>query len=65
MRQTNYTEEEAQNKLQLFEYDEISCIKDYMGITEKKALPKPVSINQQIYKEIRRKIGISNIDLQK
>lgn len=64
IRQTNYTEEEAKDKLVLFEYDEIRCIRDYMGIAEKKALPQPKSLNQQIYKEIRTKLGTTNIKLQ-
>ena len=61
LRQTNYTEQEAKEKLQLFEYDEIKCIKDYMGISEKKAPVKSVSLNQQIYTEIRKKMGTSEI----
>ena len=34
--QTNYTEEEAKEKLKLFNCDYMRVIKDYMGITEKK-----------------------------
>lgn len=66
MRQTDYTEEQAREKLTKFEYDEIRCIRDYMGIAEKKALPqKPKSLNQQIYSEIRNKLQIDSIHLQK
>ena len=36
MTQTNYTKEEATNKLILFNYDYIKVIKDYMNIPEKK-----------------------------
>jgi hypothetical protein len=53
LRQTNYTEEKAREKLQQFDYNEISVIKDYFGITEKKA-PAPIkSVNQAIYKQLR------------
>ena len=53
LRQTDYTEEKAIEKLKLFGYDEIAVIKDYMGITEKKAPPKITSVNQAIYKQLR------------
>ena len=36
MAQTNYTEEEAKEKLRLFNCDYMRVIKDYMGIPEKK-----------------------------
>ena len=53
IRQTDYNEEKAIEKLKLFGYDEIAVIKDYMGITEKKAPPKITSVNQAIYKQLR------------
>jgi hypothetical protein len=37
-------------------YDAIKCIKLYMGITEKKA-PAQVSLNQQIYRQLRNQLG--------
>ena len=40
MTQTNYTKEEATNKLILFNYDYIKVIKDYMNIPEKKTETK-------------------------
>lgn len=52
LRQTNYTAEIAREKLEKFSYDEIAVIKDYFGITEKKALPIK-SVNQAIYKQLR------------
>jgi len=52
LRQTDYTEDKAREKLQQFNYDEIAVIKDYFGITEKKA-PPITSVNQAIYKQIR------------
>jgi hypothetical protein len=60
MRQTNYDEITAKEKLNKFEYDEIRCIRDYMGITEKKAPAESKSLNQLIYKEIRNKMGVTN-----
>jgi hypothetical protein len=53
LRQTDYTEEKAREKLQQFDYNEIAVIKDYFGIAEKKA-PAPIkSVNQAIYKQLR------------
>jgi len=60
MRQTDYTEEVAQQKLLEYNDDAIKVIKHYLGITEKKALPKPVtSLNQEIYKQLRSKLDES------
>jgi ATP-dependent Lon protease len=58
MTQTNYTEEEARQKLQLFNCDYMRVLKDYMGITEKKEV-KAKSLNQEIYKQIRTKLDSS------
>jgi len=53
IRQTDYNEEIAREKLRQFDYNEVSVIKDHFGITEKKA-PSPIkSINQAIYKQLR------------
>ena len=52
LRQTDYTAEKAREKLQQFDYNEIAVIKDYFGITEKKA-PPIKSVNQAIYKQLR------------
>jgi len=59
-RQTNYTKEETREKLVLNDFDEMKCIRDYLGIPSKKTTTtktKPASLNQQIYKEIRNKLG--------
>ena len=57
LRQTNYTKEEAQKKLDLFQNNPIVVVKDYLGI--KHSLPSPlVSINQEIYKQIRSTLKI-------
>lgn len=58
LRQTDYTEDKAREKLRLFNYDYILVIKDFLGIAEKKA-PKIVSINQEIYKQLRYKMDSS------
>ena len=55
LRQTDYTEEVALNKLRENNFDEILTIKDYFGITKKKEL-KIKSINQEIYKQLRNKL---------
>ena len=61
MSQTNYTEEEAKEKLKLFNCDYIKVLKDYMGIPEKKP-DKLKSVNQEIYKQIRKKLDKSMQD---
>jgi hypothetical protein len=55
MSQTNYTEEEAKEKLKIFNCDYMKVLKDYMGIPEKKP-DKVKSINQEIYKQLRTKL---------
>ena len=55
MRQTNYTEEIANEKLKEFNYDHMAVIRSYFGIPEKKALPVK-SVNQEIYKQLRYKL---------
>ena len=55
LRQTNYSEEEAREKLIKFNLDHILVIKLFLGITEKKA-PEIKSINQEMYKQMRYKL---------
>ena len=52
LRQTNYTDDIAREKLGQFNFDEMAVIRDYFGITEKKSLPIK-SVNQAIYKQLR------------
>jgi hypothetical protein len=59
MTQTNYTEEEAKDKLRLFNCDYMKVIRDYMGIPDKKEEKKVKSINQEIFKQIRTKLDSS------
>jgi hypothetical protein len=61
MNQTIYSYQEAEEKLKFHNYNYINVIKEYMGIntTEKKA-PHISSINQEIYKQIRKQIDITS-----
>lgn len=53
MRQTNYTEEVAREKLASFAENEVAVIRDYFGIHPKSTLEQVTSVNQAIYKQIR------------
>ena len=59
LRQTNYSETEARDKLKEFNNDAILVIKSYFGIAEKKAPEKVRSVNQEIYKQFRLKLDSS------
>lgn len=59
MSQTNYTVEEAREKLRLFNCDYMRVIKDYMGIPEKKQERKVKSVNQEIFRQIRTTLDTS------
>jgi hypothetical protein len=63
MRQTDYSENVAREKLKENNFDEIATIKAYLGITEKKALPIK-SVNQEIYKQLRTKLNSNMKDYQ-
>ena len=63
LRQTTLTREEAIEKLHEFNNDHIKVIKSFMGIPEKSS-EKIVSINQQIYKEIRNTLGYTPVDFK-
>ena len=54
LRQTDYTEEKAIEKLKEHNYNEINVIRSYFGVIEKKQPIK--SINQEIYKQIRYRL---------
>ena len=56
MSQTNYTEEQALEKLKLFNCDYMKVIRDYMGIPEKKPERNVKSVNQEIFRQIRTKL---------
>lgn len=55
LRQTDYTEEIAREKLKEHNYDHMLVIKLYFGITDKKP-PVIESLNQEIYKQMRYKL---------
>lgn len=59
MSQTNYTIEEAREKLRLCNCDYMRVIKDYMGIPEKKDERKVKSVNQEIFRQIRTTLDSS------
>ena len=56
MRQTDYNEEVALEKLKLYNYDEIATIKAYLGLSIKKVDTPVKSVNQEIYKQLRSKL---------
>ena len=58
IRQTNYTEEEARNKLKLYNSDYLRVLKEYMGIPDKKDI-KVKSVNQEIFKQFRNNLDSS------
>jgi hypothetical protein len=58
LRQTDLSEEVAREKLKEANFDHISVIKSFLGITEKKA-PPIKSKNQEIYKQLRYKLDSS------
>ena len=58
LRQTDLSEEVAREKLKEANFDHISVIKSFLGITEKKALPIK-SKTQEIYKQLRYKLDSS------
>ena len=63
LRQTNYSKEEAFEKLKENGFDEVKAIRYYFGIPDKK--PESVnSINQEIYKQIRYRLNSNMRDYQ-
>jgi hypothetical protein len=62
MRQTDYTYEVSKIQLEKHNYDVITVIREYLkqGITPIEPLTKPLSMNQQIYKEIRTFLNETN-----
>ena len=60
LRQTDFTEEQAREKLTQHNEDHMRVIREYLGITEKKAPECVKSVNQEIYRQFRDKFR--NID---
>ena len=60
-RQTSYSHDEAKAALQKNNYDVMSRIREYLEVPNKKQEPVKKSLNQQIYSELRQKLGkVSN-----
>ena len=61
LRQTTYTEAEAEAKLLLWNNNPIQVIRDFMGIpvVQNKSNNKPLNLQQEIYKQIRTKMNSS------
>ena len=55
LRQTDLTEEQAGEKLAQHNEDHMKVIREYLGITEKKAPEQMKSVNQEIYRQFREK----------
>ena len=65
-RQTSYSHDEAKTALQKNNYDVMSCIREYLEVPDKKPEPVKKSLNQQIYSELREKLGqVSNQQINK
>ena len=56
LRQTNYSEEEAKDKLSEYNNDYIAVIKAYLGVKKDTSKPEIKSVNQEIYKQMRFKL---------
>jgi hypothetical protein len=65
MRQTNYSYEEARQKLLDCNNDPILTIKKYFGISDKERKTTNSSLNQEIYKQIREKMNNSIYEYNK
>ena len=61
IRQTDYSQDIAREKLKEYNFDEILTIKAYLGICEKKKMPIK-SINQEIYTQLRTKLNANMRD---
>ena len=53
LRQTNYTSDQAKEKLEQFNFNEEEVIRDYFGLDKKTMPQKITSVNQTIYKQLR------------
>jgi hypothetical protein len=59
MSQTNYTEDEARNKLKQFNSDYMKVLKDYMNLDVNKKEMKIKSVNQEMFKQMRNHLDSS------
>ena len=56
LRQTNFSEEEAREKLVEHNNDYVAVIKEYLGVKQQAPKPEIKSVNQEIYKQMRFKL---------
>lgn len=65
--QTDYTEEQAEERLNYYDYDLKKCIREYMGLPLDKVNERktPTSINQRVYAEIRNFMDTSSMEYKK
>ena len=61
LRQTDYSQEVAREKLKECNGDHLLVVRGYLGITEKNALPIS-SLNQEIYRQLRKKLDTNMRD---
>ena len=61
LRQTNYTPEEANEKLKEYNFNEIAVIKAYLGIVDKKKIMQK-TLNQEIYTQLRYRLDTNMRD---
>lgn len=61
MNQTTYTEQEARDKLAFHNNDIYKTLREFMSIPEP-ATKKITSVNQTIYKEIRKNLGVVELN---
>ena len=62
-RQTDYDEDTIRQKLIDSNYDHMAVIKEYLGLNkkvDKKEISPIPSVNQEIYKQIRKRMEISD-----
>ena len=65
--QTDYSEEQAEERLNYYDYDLKKCIREYMGLPLDKVneTKTPTSINQRVYAEIRNFMDTSSMEYKK
>lgn len=62
LRQTNYSEETAKEKLQQHGFNEIAVIQEYLGVSKQKNKKPIKSVNQAIYKQLRNHLDTAMKD---
>ena len=65
MRQTNYSKEEAEEKLKKHNNDVMETIEEYINYDSSQNVNVKTTTNQQIYKEIRELLSHQNSSLSK